>query len=579
MKYKLELLIMVSMLLCLSLTTVASADSCAKTLYIDGAYIDYADVNQGLSWPYERITIGSEANRWYLYNEYVGKMDEFAIYAGVLDPARITAHYTARSVDYATYVAAVQADNPLLYLQFEDASTDHNDVADNSGSIGIDGAYVSTGVGSITQTTGIAADSNAIVFPGAEPDANGNCVDVWDGNGDFGEAIDGDVTIELWVNFTDINSMPDNDHPRFFQHNGAWDAEGGYGVMVEGPNELGVIGAGDTNYMATSSDINDGDWHHIVVTYDSTYEPPDTNSYPEEVMADNPFIWLRFDSEAPMDSSGNNNWVGYGNVDIVTAGGIGKVAIQDTNAEGSGNYAAAVAKGPDAPPYEEWDQAYALAPNDITIEFWYKSLPAGGDQPGRWVMMCQQIGVYTNEPNGPAIGTSDGQIRVFCGAEGHGTGIWYTGRYPYDGKWHHIVVTYDEEYEDDPCSIHMQLYYDSDLSEHTSTDPNIGLYEGLGVELSHMVLGAANNMGYSYSIVPGYYDEFAIYDGILGADRVMAHYLAWQPKNCEELWDRGMGIAADIDRDCDVDFRDFAGLAMDWMLCNDPCDPSCTPNW
>lgn len=576
MKYKLELLIMASVLFCLSLTTVAPADSCVKTLYVDGAYIDYADVNQGLSWTYERITIGSESNRWYLYNGYIGKMDEFAIYAGVLDAGQIAAHYEAGSTDYAAYTAVVQADNPLLWLKFEDASTDHNDVADNSGSIGIDGAYISTGVGSITQTTGIAAGSTAIVLPGDEPDVNGNCVDVWDGNGDFGEDLDGDVTIELWVNYTDIS-----DYPRFFQHNGSWQNEGSYGVMVNGPNQLGVIGGGTTNYMTTPSDINDGDWHHIVVTYDSTYEPPDTNSYPEEVMADNPFIWLRFDYEAATDSSGNGNWVGYGNVDIVTAGGIGKSALQDTNDEGSGNYAAAAAKGPDAPPYEEWDQAYALAPNDITIEFWYKSLPAGGDQPGQYVMLCQQIGKWQNEPNGPAIGTADGQIRVFCGAPGHGTGIWYTGRYPYDGAWHHIVVTYDEEYQDDPCSIHMQLYYDGDLSEHTSTDPRIGLYEGLGVELSHMILGAANNRGYSYSIAPGYYDEFAIYDGILGADRVMAHYLAWQPRDCEEVWDRGGGIVADMDKDCDVDFRDFAMLASYWLLCNDPgsSDPNCVPNW
>ncbi len=572
MKYKFELLMTASVLFCLSLTTVAPADSCVKTLYIDGAYIDYADVNQALSWPYERITIGSEANRWQLYNEYTGKMDEFAIYAGVLDPARITAHHSARSVDYAAYVAAVQADSPLLYLQFEDASTDHNDVADNSGNIGIDGTYVSTGVGSITQTTGIAADSNAIVFPGAEPDANGNCVDVWDGNGDFSSNLDGDVTIELWVNFTDTN-----DFPRFFQHNGAWDVEGAYGVMVNGPNESGVIGGGTTNYMATPGDINDGDWHHIVVTYDSTYALPETGEYANEVMADNPVLYLRFEESGPKDRSGNNYWVAYGGGTHLEekVGGIGSSIYLDGASGGMGSSCAiAAANQQTEPDYTGRDDQYAFAPNDITFEFWMKSLPPEEPQMSAYGLFFQQI--KADEANAPGMGNSDGTIRIL-----NGISWWYTGiTTPLNQQWHHMVVTYDEEYEGDPNSMGIQFYLDGFLAgSRVVTDPNGEAV--LGPELSHLVIGGENDRGYIYNTYAGYIDEFAIYEGALSAERVLIHYAAWQIDDCAEFWDRVGGIAADIDKDCDVDFRDFASLALDWLLCNDPgsSDPNCVPNW
>lgn len=569
MKYRCRLLIMTSAVICLSLASIASADSCIKTLYIDGAYVEQAEPNSGLSWSYDRITIGSEGNRWYLYNGYIGKMDEFAIYAGVLDAGRIAAHYSAKSTSYASYTAEVQADSPLLYLQFEDASTSNGDPAESTGSVDRDGTYISSGTGSITQTAGIAAGSTAIVLPGDEPDAPGSCVDVWDGTGDFAENLEGDVTIELWANYTNTS-----DYPRFFQHNGSWENEGSYGVMVNGPNQLGVIGGDYTDYMTTPYDINDGGWHHIVVTYDSTYEPIDTNSYPEEVMADNPVLWLRFEDVEPQDYSGNNRWVGYGGGTSVVekAGGIGKSAYF-----GGAGYGAAATNGPNEPPlegssYEVYGDEYAFAPNDITFELWYKTLPPDQPQPGDYAIFFQQLGPSGNEPRAPGVSNSTGQIRIFGGS-----GAGYTGVSPaFDQHWHHMVVTYDEEYGGDPNTMYVQLYLDGVFEDDTTfTGPDAKL----GPELSHILVGAENNIGGPYNQFPGYVDEFAIYEGILDPNRVLIHYLAWQPKSCAELWDRGTGIAADMDKDCDVDFLDFASFASEWILCNDPCDANCVPNW
>ena len=49
--------------------------------------------------------------------------------------------------------------------------------------------------------------------------------------------------------------------------------------------------------------------------------------------------------------------------------------------------------------------------------------------------------------------------------------------------------------------------------------------------------------------------------------------------SCAERWDIGLGITADLNKDCKVDFADFAGFALSWRKCNDPCDPDCVPNW
>ena len=125
MRYKFELSI-VTVLFCLSLAPVASADNVVKTLYVDGNEVGSSAADKALSFPYPRLTIGSEGNRWYRYNGLVGLIDEFAVYTGVLTEAQIDTHYDAGP---GGYVAAVLANNPLLYLQFEDATSAHGDLA------------------------------------------------------------------------------------------------------------------------------------------------------------------------------------------------------------------------------------------------------------------------------------------------------------------------------------------------------------------------------------------------------------------------------------------------------------------
>ena len=82
MRYRFELSIMIVMLFGLSLAGVASADSVMKTLYIDGNQVGVSTTASAVSFPYPRLTIGAEGNRWYRYNGLVGEVDSSRFMAG-----------------------------------------------------------------------------------------------------------------------------------------------------------------------------------------------------------------------------------------------------------------------------------------------------------------------------------------------------------------------------------------------------------------------------------------------------------------------------------------------------------------
>lgn len=51
------------------------------------------------------------------------------------------------------------------------------------------------------------------------------------------------------------------------------------------------------------------------------------------------------------------------------------------------------------------------------------------------------------------------------------------------------------------------------------------------------------------------------------------------PKTCAEVFTLGKGLAGDLDQNCRVDLKDFAVLADEWFVCNDPNNPVCIVNW
>lgn len=49
------------------------------------------------------------------------------------------------------------------------------------------------------------------------------------------------------------------------------------------------------------------------------------------------------------------------------------------------------------------------------------------------------------------------------------------------------------------------------------------------------------------------------------------------PVDCAQVWERGLGLAGDVNQDCEVNMADFSLLAGTWLSCNDP-DRAGDPN-
>jgi GH35 family endo-1,4-beta-xylanase len=225
-----------------------------KTVYVDGQYLDDAVVSgSGLSYPYDRLILGAEGTAGYRYNELDGMLDEVAVYGGILSSGRIFAHYNAITTNYYT---EVMADSPLGYWRFEDATSNNGDPVEDWGSLSRDGTYIDS-VSLVPGVVGQAARLHGFI-----EGSGGDCIDIWDGDGAFSLE---DITVEVWMNSCNLGS----NYPRLFQHNGNWLETYGYGLMCT-ESLFGVIGANTIDYIAV--DINDGQWHHVVTTYETLGE-------------------------------------------------------------------------------------------------------------------------------------------------------------------------------------------------------------------------------------------------------------------------------------------------------------------
>jgi hypothetical protein len=582
MKYKVELSIMFAVLLTLSMAGIASANSVTKTLYVDGVKVGSATAAQSLIYPYPRLTIGAEGSRYYPYNGLVGEMDEFAVFGRILTDANVAALYSAGS---SGYVAAVNAASPLLYLRFEDASSANGSKLANSGTLA---DVNSTYIGAVGQdASGFVG--KAAILNGANS-GTVDCIDVCDWDGRLSLS---DVSVAFWVKTTQSS-----DYPRLFQHNGGSTEQRSFGAMYNaGTNSVGLIGGGTTNYI--NATLNNGAWHHIVVTYESLIPA----SYQQEVMADDPCVYLRFDNPLPVDSSENHYWAGLTVNAIIkpTKGAMGGEALylNNTNKGSStgrayiwNSYGGSNYRG--SPNYtNKWGPQYSFVigpdgvnPGDQSFEFWYKSDPTL--TPDTYGCFFQQVDgmswdtpdpSYGKEPNAPALTlttAADGtrQLRVAGGSQ-----WWYPGvNAPLDGGWHQIVVTYQQDWANLGYDMNVALYIDGARAAATTiVDPNMRAM--LGPNLFYILqLGSEQNFGYGTNTVGGYYDEFAVYPGALSAERVGAHYAAWQPRDCAEAAARGLNVG-DFNGDCKVDLDDFAILASQWHLCDKPGVAGCGPNW
>jgi hypothetical protein len=158
------------------------------------------------------------------------------------------------------YRDAVLADCPLLYLRFDDSSMEDGDPIAQLGSLAgaVDCAYDNEDgdIKPIYTTLGIGQGAQFLQTDG---DAFAH---IYDPN----ELLSyEDITVEVWIKVEPGNA---GNYPRIFQANGDWLPNGAPGIMMN-PGEYGVIGGDTTNYEFWAP-TDDGEWHHVVATYDST---------------------------------------------------------------------------------------------------------------------------------------------------------------------------------------------------------------------------------------------------------------------------------------------------------------------
>lgn len=656
MKYrKIGLLIMASVF-CLAMTQIAGANAVVKTLYVDGAKVGQSLTGPSeLTYLFNQLTVGCEGSQWYRYNGYKGQLDDFAVYSGILSDARIAAHYTANT-NKATYEASVSTDTPLLYLKVDEAVKNNGSPAANAGtSAQLSGVYYSS-TGTMTSVVDRFGTANGAVNLRGADSGNGDCVGVSDGNGVISLPS---ITVELWVH---VDANTSAEYPRFFQHNNGTTLMGSYGGMfVADTCAVGLIGGGNTGYI--TKNLKDDNWHQVDITYQSDILPY-SDLYTQEVLADNPRVYLQMSSDTPADSI-HHQWYYWSRsrgidplymptmITYVAGAQSGESPLRvkaEYNTGGIGNQSLYFDGTPlpnssatqsdddiaiETPygSYANWGLPSAggdwarcaddpnlsfvgtVEPNghyygggDVSYEFWFKNAP-----PGRYHIPDSSQGFFFQQwghvrdanfdpSRAPGMGVESNSIIIACGVPiprytagdyNTVTRFWYPGKTldkNSDYRWHQIVLEYDVNGPGDPCdeprdpnhynSMVVKFYFDGVLyNSIQAIDPN-GLQQArTGPWLNHMMIGAENDIGWGYNAISGYMQEFAIYPGLLSADRVLAHYAAWQPKNCIEAVARGYKIATDLNGDCKIDFKDFAIFASNWTRCNQPGGANCSPNW
>ena len=164
------------------------------------------------------------------------------------------------------YETEILADNPLGWIRFEDLSS----VNGAAGSFSQPGAaqtytYIVEGDGSEINLVpsygglGVAAEFN----PGSSlSGGDGTCVSSYIGDSVF----DPNTSVEFWLNSDDAPSWC-----RVLQSHMGTDGSvdpNSYGFGLSSGGTLYVEGAGHTWYGASNTDLVDGQWHHVVVTFE-----------------------------------------------------------------------------------------------------------------------------------------------------------------------------------------------------------------------------------------------------------------------------------------------------------------------
>ncbi len=221
-----------------------------------------------------------------------------------------------------------------------------------------------------------------------------------------------------------------------------------------------------------------------------------TSTYADEVLADAPIAYYRFDDPGGVSIAFDEVGSFDGTYGLGVERGIaGAIANDPSAAAGLDGVGDAIVL-PDA---------FDFAPNaPFTVEMWAKSTAAtdgyqylfdktdGNPRDGYTMLLYTGDGAGLERWAGGVIGVSQlaGPVAV--------------------GQWHHFVATYDE-------AMNVRIYVDA------SPGSLGGARESLADGPSNAVIGSSS--GLSGNFLGGAVDEVAIYDHVLPQSRITAHYL------------------------------------------------------
>jgi hypothetical protein len=272
-------------------------------------------------------------------------------------------------------------------------------------------------------------------------------------------------------------------------------------------------------------------------------------AYQDVVMADNPLSYYRFedassangaacaDSGARAYKNGTyiNNGTGVAPIALV-AGKVGNAAEFHGTASGGAGNCVDIWDGNASAPYSLSKDGDGNPLQTITLEVWMKSNGAS-----TYSRLLQHNG-SGNVTTSYGIGShTEGYITMIGGGS-----TWYTGTGNiFDGAWHHVVVTYSPVLDivDGIDNLFEDVYIDG-VHKWGNT-----IADGaLGLNYDRLTLGSESNRWYLYNGFVGLLDEVAIYDTVLSANQVAAHYAAGTIPEPATLSLLGLGAMAMLRR-------------------------------
>ena len=120
-------------------------------------------------------------------------------------------------------------------------------------------------------------------------------------------------------------------------------------------------------------------------------------------------------------------------------------------------------------------------------------------------------------------------------------------------------------------------------------DPPGGAVRWIGIQIEidldnytadmswHELGGELNLLLSGYQLYPKEISRITLHNKEVPAqfDDIHVDSFVTTPQTCQEVWDKGYGLPADLNKDCYVDLMDVAALAGKWMDCVDPENLAC----